>query len=260
MDSLMRWRVARCCLVPVFALLVMTVVYASGTNQSLFLWFNGLGSLTGDSLWANLTVLGEGWVLVALMLPFVGRRPALVWALVVTALLVAVVVPQLKHIFGMPRPPAIFPADVIHIIGGGYRSRSFPSGHSAAAFAFAGVLWMHFRSPWIRAASLLLAMAVGVSRMAVGVHWPLDVAGGACLGWLCAMAGCWFTARWRWGESLPAQRLIAVMLGMVALWVMARYQPDSPLASWLPKGIAVAVLAGALPGFARLWRNRGGIA
>jgi membrane-associated phospholipid phosphatase len=60
------------------------------------------------------------------------------------------------------------------------RSRSFPSGHTAAAFAFAtGV------APVLPAAALpLYAMAalVGYSRVHTGVHYPLDVVSGALCG------------------------------------------------------------------------------
>ncbi len=37
--------------------------------------------------------------------------------------------------------------------------------------------------------SLLVALAAAVSRSVVGVHWPLDVLGGAFGGWLAAAAG-----------------------------------------------------------------------
>jgi membrane-associated phospholipid phosphatase len=59
-------------------------------------------------------------------------------------------------------------------------SRSFPSGHSAAAFAFAtgvgGVI------PTAGIALRALASAVAYSRVHTGVHYPADVIAGALTG------------------------------------------------------------------------------
>ncbi len=60
------------------------------------------------------------------------------------------------------------------------KSRSFPSGHTAAAFAFAtGVSDV---LPWDGAALYILAAAVGYSRIHTGVHYPSDVIVGALTG------------------------------------------------------------------------------
>jgi membrane-associated phospholipid phosphatase len=60
------------------------------------------------------------------------------------------------------------------------RSASLPSGHTAAAFAFAtGVSDV---LPWDGAALHLLAAAVGYSRVHTGVHYPSDVIVGALAG------------------------------------------------------------------------------
>jgi len=59
-------------------------------------------------------------------------------------------------------------------------SRSFPSGHSAAAFAFAGGA-----GGVLPAASIplhALAGAVAYSRVHTGVHYPLDALAGSLLG------------------------------------------------------------------------------
>jgi len=243
-------------IVPTVALALTLGIFITHSNEPLFLLFNGLGRRTGDDLWANWTLFGDALVLLVLSLLFVGRRPAMLWALIMTALLAGIVVPLLKQAFGVPRPPAVLASDMIHVIGRAYHSRSFPSGHTAAAFAFAGILSLHFRCLWIMAVALLAAIGVGISRMAVGVHWPLDVAGGAALGWLCAVAGSYLAARWRWGESLTGQRSIAVILVLCAGGLLFFFSADFPGASLLPKGIAILTLTAAAPGLVRLWRGR----
>lgn len=90
------------------------------------------------------------------------------------------------------RPPDILP---------GFRSLviasdrfSFPSGHTSAAFLFAGLCTQEF-GIW---AALLLypwACCVGASRVFLGVHFPSDTAAGALLGsTLLLAAGTLFAA------------------------------------------------------------------
>ena len=104
--------------------------------------------------------------------------------------------------------------------------------------------------------ALLIAAGVGISRIAVGVHWPLDVTAGAGLGWLCAVGGSRLAVRWRWGESLTGQRAVAVLLLLCAAMLLFSFKPDSPWAVILPKGVAVLSMMAAVPGLARLWRAR----
>jgi undecaprenyl-diphosphatase len=64
-------------------------------------------------------------------------------------------------------------------------SFSFPSAHAANVFGQA----MLFGFFYVRYAWLFFSVAclIGYSRIYVGVHYPLDVAGGACLGIIVAI-------------------------------------------------------------------------
>ncbi|MBZ0274202.1 lipid-A-disaccharide synthase [bacterium] len=76
----------------------------------------------------------------------------------------------------------------LRVIGDAYKRRSFPSGHTAASFAVAAGLIYAFRSRrrWLW---LVPAAFVGLTRVAVGAHFPLDVIFGAFVGFGTAGAG-----------------------------------------------------------------------
>lgn len=57
---------------------------------------------------------------------------------------------------------------------------SFPSGHTAGAFALA--ISMFGAYPSLAPALVLVAVIVGWARMYLGVHYPIDVLAGACIG------------------------------------------------------------------------------
>lgn len=67
--------------------------------------------------------------------------------------------------------------------------RSFPSGHTSAAFAAGVALLRTLPKPRARAAILVLAALMGLSRLYVGVHYPSDVLGGVLVGTFCGWAG-----------------------------------------------------------------------
>jgi membrane-associated phospholipid phosphatase len=75
------------------------------------------------------------------------------------------------------------------------RSSSFPSGHAAAAFAFATGVGQHM--PGVAAPLRALAGLVAYSRVHTGVHYPGDVVTGALVGSSLAQATTRALARMR---------------------------------------------------------------
>jgi undecaprenyl-diphosphatase len=76
--------------------------------------------------------------------------------------------------------PSVHYTDVL-VRGPAERGLGFPSGHSAVAFAMASTVAPRVRPRWALAFWKIAAI-VGISRVYVGAHLPLDVVGGAGLG------------------------------------------------------------------------------
>jgi undecaprenyl-diphosphatase len=127
-----------------------------------------------------LTFLGSGWMMFGL-LPFffVQRLRFRATALLVTLAVTSGVVASAKMLVGRVRPYQAL--GLAH--GVSYElptDPSFPSGHAAGSFAFAA-----FVAASSRRAGLVLAgiaTLIALSRVALAVHYPSDVAAGALLG------------------------------------------------------------------------------
>jgi membrane-associated phospholipid phosphatase len=74
--------------------------------------------------------------------------------------------------------------------------RSFPSGHTSAAFCTATGLALRYRQWYVIVPSYLFAGSVAWARMYQGVHYPSDVFAGALLGAGSAWLG-WKFQQWR---------------------------------------------------------------
>lgn len=89
-------------------------------------------------------------------------------------------VSPLKHALQMPRPFALLPEGSVHILPAIRQMEaplaSFPSGHCAFAMTLVASLWPVLNLPW-RIAGAFFVIWVGISRIALGVHFPADVLG-----------------------------------------------------------------------------------
>ena len=91
-----------------------------------------------------------------------------------------------KRVVRRGRPVSLLAG--VHTRGQEATGLGYLSGHAAVAGALAAAAWPDLGAGGRRAA-LALVLVVGMSRIYVGAHLPLDVAGGAALGLLVDGAG-----------------------------------------------------------------------
>jgi undecaprenyl-diphosphatase len=79
-------------------------------------------------------------------------------------------------------------------------SSSFPSGHAAFFFALSvAILFFHKKlGLWFLATSVLM----GFARVYAGVHYPLDIAGGAAIGMASALFAVYVLQPKKFGERI----------------------------------------------------------
>jgi undecaprenyl-diphosphatase len=190
--------VAVAALVALIALgwLVGAVLGHPRVDATITEWFVDHRSPVLSSAARFATHLGAASVLVAaavatsLALHFIGRRPPRIVAIPVLALLGTTIISQaVKHAVGRVRPPVALRLTRAT----GY---AFPSGHAIESMAVWGAVGILLSTLLdrrarvaVRISGVALALAVGLSRVYLGVHWATDVVAGWLLGaaWLTVL-------------------------------------------------------------------------
>jgi membrane-associated phospholipid phosphatase len=145
----------------------------------------------GTTVYRAVTVFGgSGIVVIGLVMAavFVARRRwtyLIIWAIALVGGTLLNL--EMKELFARPRPVFVTPLHIEH-------NFSFPSGHAMSSLITYGIisyfLWRETARRFVRVliviAAVLLIALIGLSRMALGVHYLTDVIGGFIAGgiWL----------------------------------------------------------------------------
>jgi membrane-associated phospholipid phosphatase len=117
---------------------------------------------------------------------------------------------------GLARPRKLIGDEMLHFVSGidVHFVNSFPSGHTATAFALALFVGLLSQNRLIGVLSVVMAFLVGYSRVYLAQHFVVDAAAGATLGTLVAYITWhalaksripWMNQRLRW-LSKPAPK------------------------------------------------------
>jgi membrane-associated phospholipid phosphatase len=236
--------VAACAL----ALLIAAFVPVSMCNPALFSAINGLHSHYSDPVWLGLTTLGDGFLLVIVLGACGLINPRVTVLGLILMLVASMFVHAIKWAVPVSRP--VEALGYVHVIGPTLRHGSFPSGHAGAVFAAAlGVV--HYSSCRLTALFIVMgASLVGLSRIFVGAHFPLDVLGGvacALTAFLLVLSTFWSRVEPRIPSALPVGAPgyrcfvgLEIAASLFGLFVYAPFFAESPPVAAV---VALAVLA-----------------
>jgi membrane-associated phospholipid phosphatase len=185
-----------------------TTLLLAFSKTTSFVMINGAHTILLDSYFYFVTYFGNGLVYFVFIILFLFFNIRHSFTFLVAAIIQALIVQFLKHVVF---PDALRPMNfisnpnVIHTVEGVsvYINNSFPSGHTATAFCIYAILSFISGNRYFSVAMVLLAAAVGYSRIYLAQHFLIDVYFGSIIG---LFAG-WFTfwlmnirlkSKWHW--------------------------------------------------------------
>ena len=239
---------------PFVLLLLGAPLWLHSWEPAMFVAINRWCAPVAAPVWTGLSMLGNAWGVLAVTAPLLVRAPRLVWAWLCAAPFAIVFARVGKGLIESPRPAAVVDNAQMRIVGELLHNVSMPSGHTLTAFAVATALYFALPKPgrtkhlWL----FVLAAGTGLSRIAVGAHWPGDVAVGASLGLLAGLLGTRLLARMdarhlqptAWSLRLVATLLVATLVAMLV--ETQDFDENQPL-----QYLLAAVVLGSLLAFAR---------
>lgn len=137
-----------------------------------------------------------------------------------------------KHLFATERPPR----ELRLVTQEGY---SFPSGHAQGSTAFWGFLALELKKPWAYWFSAVLVALISISRLYLGVHWPIDIVGGLAIGLVLLFVYSQMAGK-RW-SSFSLRAIIVGSVLFAAILYLIHPAGDGPM--------TIGFLLGAVLGY-----------
>jgi undecaprenyl-diphosphatase len=155
-------------------------------NIDLYI-FNLINSFAGEWAWldyfAMFCSVYLGYVLFFILIILLGFNFRKYWKMVIEAVIAAVITrfvmaDFIRWLWFRPRP--FVAENFIPLIDQSPKEAAFPSGHASFFFALSTIIYCYNKKLGIL--FYIASFLIVISRVFVGVHWPLDILVGALLG------------------------------------------------------------------------------
>lgn len=236
---------------------LLLVMWLSGVNEPLFTFLNKTLQLLPQGFWQFITTLADPWVAPLLTFVILFRQVNFVRALLICSVIAVIANYSLKHGFDIPRPNNVLPPKDFFLIGPDVQSPSFPSGHTITIFAMMGVISFWNQVNLTSRLLFTLAAFIALSRIAVGVHWPMDLVFGALIGWLVAWLAVSLNSRLESNMQPYVQMALYGIVLLGAIWAVINKTPY-PQAQWLSTAISLFAIAYSLRSLTELMHRQKG--
>lgn len=174
----------------VLYLIVGAYLLYSLQKEDVVIFFNTHNFAAGDFFYKFYTHVGDGLFFIAVIVAMLFVNYFKAFAGLLTYACSALFTQSLKHgLFSdMKRPSAIIDNTLLHPVDGveWHCCHSFPSGHSASAFAMFLWLSLYTKNRILQAFFFLCALLVTFSRMYLSQHFFMDTYAGSVIG--CSFA------------------------------------------------------------------------
>lgn len=153
-------------------------------DLSISKWIIKHQDRTAREVFRIVTYLGSGyiWAFVYLIIFALGtgKAKAILFSVILAELLGLLIVIVLRSLTKRKRPTA----DIIFLLPLPWQSNSFPSHHALRVSMLATIFGTFYPS-WLPLL-VFCATVISISRVYLGMHYPIDVLGGSFIGYLCA--------------------------------------------------------------------------
>lgn len=159
-------------------------------REHFLLFLNSIHNPFLDAFFKYITFLGDGLFILIIIIPIAFIRIRFAILTIITYLVSGLFSQIIKHIVQSPRPLNFLGNfENLHKVAGVdiYYFNSFPSGHTATAFAFFFLLAIITKNKNFSLLFFLFALFVGLSRIYLLQHFLVDVWAGSIIGVLTSL-------------------------------------------------------------------------